>query len=193
MLLTTLLPAAHVLEAEVGIAAPTGFVGLTYAADIEGPLQLEGGVGLGFSGVQLSLMPRLNFELSGGGAETSHRYVLGVGVSAGLRNRREGKDFDVLLADSELAHSNTLWLNIDVAGYEARFANGFVFAVGIGAAIGLTGRFYSGLDGIRERQPDPQEICYDTTGDQQTNTCYETRSILGLIMPQAHVSVGYAF
>jgi hypothetical protein len=64
--------------AGVGIASPVGELGLTIDNDVTRALQVQLGLGLGFSGWQVSLMPRYVFRLDRRGR---HALLLGAGPS----------------------------------------------------------------------------------------------------------------
>jgi len=112
---------------DIGLFAPEGLVGVSYARDLVPHLQVEVGVGLGLSGFQLSAMPKLYI-----GSE--NRLYTGAGVSLGVF---PGQDTDA-------------WFNWDIAGYEHRFANGLLVNLGVGYFRGLSGSYtttcWSGLN-----------------------------------------------
>src|SRR5829696_1114596 len=66
------------VRAEIGIAAPTGFVGASVSRDVATAFRLEGGLGFGLSGLQLSTLGR--FVLG----NQNHRFVPALGFSLGI-------------------------------------------------------------------------------------------------------------
>lgn len=108
---------------DLGVASAVGVAGVTLTRAFTDQARLEGGVGYGLSGLQLSLMPKWVF-----GRGRDH-FVTGVGLAIAFPG------------DSRSASGHPLWLNVDVAGYEHRFDSGLA----VSAAVGLTG----GLGGGR--------------------------------------------
>jgi hypothetical protein len=108
----------HSVRLDVGFLSPVGLAGLAYSYDFTKRLTLEAGLGVGFSGVQLSVMPKL---VLGNG---KHSALFGLGASVGI-------DPD--------SSRHTVWpyLNGEV-GYQLRAQNGFTFQ----ASLGVTGSYY---------------------------------------------------
>jgi len=123
----------HQLRFDMGFASALGFGGLAYAYSPTEHLELEAGVGGGFSGLQLSFMPKLTVG-------TTHRFVFGAGLSVGI-----GSGF----FEQRVAP----FVNVDV-GYEYRARSGFVFYAAVGPTIplGLSYRF----EGSNPAFPFPQ-------------------------------------
>jgi hypothetical protein len=96
----------------LGLFSAVGTLGLTYERDFGSRLAVEAGLGLGFTGVQMSLMPKLTL----GGPDA--RFTAGVGLAYSV-----GDD----------ARSG-LWLNADLAGFEVKTDGGFF----VSGAAGLT-------------------------------------------------------
>jgi len=92
-------------------------IGAAYVYSPSEPTELEFGAGLGFSGVQLSLMPKLAL------GSKHHRVLLGVGPSLGIA---DGVSY------------TTAWVNGDV-GYEYRATSGFSIALSVGFTAELAG------------------------------------------------------
>jgi len=84
-------------------------------------LRLEAGLGVGFTGVELSLMPQVVY----GGA--GDYYVGGAGISV------------TLLSDSQYVSGYPVWLNIDILGYEHKFDSHLAFSLALGLTGGLGG------------------------------------------------------
>jgi hypothetical protein len=117
------------VRGDLGIASPVGFAGVLYSYEPAGWLLVEGGVGYGLSGLQLSLMPKLVLGAS------SHRFTAGVGASVGIPGIE-------IVTDSPTGgnvneHVVTPWLNVDIAGYDYRSATGFSFVASGGISVAL--------------------------------------------------------
>lgn len=115
----TRLPGA--LTFEVGFASAVGEVGLAYTRRVSEHLALEGGLGYGWTGAQLSLMPKLVF------GSAHDRFVTGVG-------------FSLSLPGAELSRGGrqpVVWVNFDALGYEHHARGGFVFSVAVGTTTSL--------------------------------------------------------
>jgi hypothetical protein len=110
----------NVLALNVGLGSAVGYLGATYAHEPLEFLQLEGGVGLGFSGLQLSAMPKL--VICGG----SNCFISGAGVSLSFPTSTAAKGLPT-------------WLNVDAVGYEYRSASGTSFFCAAGFGVGLGG------------------------------------------------------
>lgn len=104
----------------VGLGSAVGYLGATYAHEPLQLLQLEGGVGLGFSGTQLSAMPKL--VICGG----SNCFISGAGVSLSIPTSSAATGFPT-------------WLNVDAVGYEYRSPSGTSFTCAAGFGVGLGG------------------------------------------------------
>jgi len=122
----------NALRLDLGFVSAVGEAGVTYTRSLTRTVQLEAGAGWGFSGLQLSLMPKLSV----GGAR--HRYVGGVGLAAAVRLNPDSDESPVLG-----------WLNADILGYEYRSAGGFTLLAAIGLSVGIAGH-YSWEDGREE-------------------------------------------
>lgn len=109
---------------DFGFASAVGALGVTYTRAFDETIRLEAGLGLGFSGTQLSLMPKFVF-----GGPRDH-FVTGLGLAV------------TFPTDGKIADGNPVWLNYDALGYEHQFESGIglSFAVGIDYGIG-GGRF----------------------------------------------------
>ena len=127
-------PASKVrLMGNMGVASAIGEMGgtLTYAPLPE--VQIELGAGIGFSGFQLSVMPKLSV------GERHHRLTLGVGPSVGLSSNNNPKETCI-----------SYWLNAE-AGYEFRSSGGFSFLLALGVGRGLAGKVPGyGAPGVAE-------------------------------------------
>jgi hypothetical protein len=127
----------NVVRVDVGLFSTVGFVGMSYGRAVTRWLVLEGGVGLGLTGVQLSLTPRLAL---GRGAQ---RFVAGAGLAVAIPTVA-GYTGD----PGYLRGSSALFLNVDLAGYEVSSPDR---SLTFQAAAGVTTLVYSpgdpGLEG----------------------------------------------
>ena len=105
-----------------GLASAVGEVGLTVTRAFHRRFRIEAGAGMGWSGWELSLMPKLTV------LEGRHHLVFGAGLAIALPyyNERSARDW-------------VWWLNVDALGYERRFANGMGISAALGAYYGLGG------------------------------------------------------
>ena len=113
-------PPKNAVAFNVGVASAIGEIGLTYMLTPLPPIELEVGLGQGYSGTQLSFMWKLSF------GSRKHRATTGIGIAS-------------TVAGSEVTRDNPLWLNVDVIGYEFRSDGGFFFALAAGLFKGLGG------------------------------------------------------
>lgn len=107
--------AEHGVFANLGLYSALGYGGLSYGYAPLKNLVLEAGVGFGYSGAQLSFMPKLVLG-------KTHRLLLGIGPSLGILDLDKG----------------SLWLNSEI-GYEFRSSGGFAIALVAGWTQGLAG------------------------------------------------------
>jgi hypothetical protein len=139
----------HQIRADLGIASAVGWGGLTYTYAATPDLWLEGGVGKGITGTQLSLMAKLAFPVGRSGTSW---VIAGAGPSVSLKRLGPGDVGVVLHSDGAAA-----WVNADF-GYQYRAPFGITFYIAAGLAGGLysnylinTGIFnprYRGLEGL---------------------------------------------
>jgi len=113
----------HQLRADGGFASALGLAGISYTLSPTQLLGIEAGAGYGFSGFQISLMPRLTLG-------HRHRFVMGAGLS--------------LSTGSRILDGLVTWANLDAAGYEYESDDGFVFTIRAGLTHPLTKRHLSG-------------------------------------------------
>lgn len=118
---------ASALAFNVGVASAVGELGVTYMLMPRAPLELEIGMGWGYSGMQLSGMAKLSF-----GAR-SHRVTTGIGIAS-------------TISPSQVTRDNPTWLNVDILGYEFRSDGRFFFALAVGLFEGLGGGGVCGGD-----------------------------------------------
>jgi len=109
------------LMGNLGVGSVVGFIGGTYTYSPTPSFQLELGSGIGWTGFQFSLMPKLSLGVD------RHRFVFGVGPSLGVdRNSNPTRTYVAC------------WLNAEV-GYELRSVGGFSFLIAAGIVRGLAG------------------------------------------------------
>ena len=145
-------PNPNAIAINLGLGSAVGYVGLTYARTVVPRLELEAGVGYGYTGTQLSLMPKLAL---GRGSE---HFVLGVGPSFGTPGT---------IVDG--VRRAVPWINVD-AGYEHRGADGFFFLFAMGTATCLAPWLQKALS--EDFGPDRVHSPGDTT--------FQTRIALGV-------------
>jgi hypothetical protein len=157
----------QVVALSVGLGSALGFGGVSYGYATKDWLLLEGGVGYGVTGVQVSTMVKLTL-----GSERQ-RFVTGVGTSVGL-----APDY----AWSQ-ATGPTLWLNVDAVGGEYRFSNGVSLGGAFGVAVGLAGggHFYS------------SDVCLALHCNRGSGEHWDEVAWAGTVFPQARAQVGYWF
>ena len=105
----------------IGVASAVGAAGVTYDVAVSRFFRGEAGVGWGFTGLQLSAMPKIAI---GGG---TCAYILGFGAALALG----GPSVE---AGHGPAPSTIPWLNFDALGVECRTRGGF----SLSGALGLT-------------------------------------------------------
>jgi hypothetical protein len=109
------------LGLDAGLASAVGSIGGTYQYAPLSLMRIEGGVGWGPSGAQLSLMPKVAF-----GSSTC-AFVAGFGASVALGG--------ATAAAGHGPNPTTIpWLNLDLPGIECRTRSGFSYQ----ATLGLT-------------------------------------------------------
>lgn len=114
-------PLIAALRGDVGVGSAIGGLGAALVVAPVDHAQIEVGTGLGASGVQLSVMPKLTI-----GGSRDH-FVAGAGVSVAFPWR------------AMTATGHPVWLNVDAAGYEHMSKHGFAFLVAVGFTGGLGG------------------------------------------------------
>lgn len=111
----------HAIGVDIGFASAVGAAGITFTQAFGQTFRIEAGVGRGFSGTQVSLMPKIVL----GGARD--HFVTGIGIAY------------TISPDTRFTDGNPVWLNIDALGYEHLFASGFAFSFAVGIDRGLGG------------------------------------------------------
>jgi hypothetical protein len=154
----------HAIGFSGGLFSAVGLAGLTYSYAPLDRLTIESGLGYGFSGLQLSVMPKLVLGTA------RDRFVAGAGLALALpRTGGSPTSAGEPFIDSDTA----LWLNVDAVGYEHRFANGLSLGLAAGVTVGLVGGRICVIDCFDRRDWD--------------------KEVAGLWGPQGRISVGYWF
>lgn len=117
----------HAIKLDGGFLSATGFGGINYIFAPVEMFNLEAGVGYGFSGVQISLMPKI------AAGSRNDRYVGGVGLALAIPT------------GNSAIETPGLWLNADIAGYEHRFDCGVSLSIALGLTAGLAGGKWHGI------------------------------------------------
>ncbi|TMQ20556.1 MAG: hypothetical protein E6J90_06655 [Deltaproteobacteria bacterium] len=130
------------VRVDLGIASAIGFAGATYSLSPAPGFLGELGAGVGASGLQLSIMPKLVF-----GASTS-RFVIGAGASVGIPGV-------TIVTNNGPFMSNvnekviTPWFNAEI-GYDYRSRTGTAFLVAGGITVGLAHGCAESIDSCTE-------------------------------------------
>jgi hypothetical protein len=122
------------LGVDLGVASAVGSIGLAYQFAASHRWRFEGGLGWGFSGVQLSIMPKVAF----GGACS---FVLGAGPSLAV-----GGPYAESGPEHQPQPKAIGWLNVDVPGVECRSDAGISFEATLGVTMALTTFHYDITD-----------------------------------------------
>lgn len=116
------------VRVDLGLASAIGFAGVTYSVSPAPGFLIELGAGVGYSGLQLSAMPKLVFGGSTG------RFVVGAGPSVAIPGVHIVTT-DPLGSNTD-EHVVTPWLNVEI-GYDYRSTTGTSFLVAGGITVGL--------------------------------------------------------
>jgi hypothetical protein len=114
-------PPSTAVGVDVGIGSALGFAGITLTQALGPFFRIEVGGGVGMSGYQLSLMPKLAL-----GGPHDH-FVAGAGLSVAFPT------------NTALASGHPVWLNVDALGFEHRFDTGIALSAALGVTHGLGG------------------------------------------------------
>jgi hypothetical protein len=117
-------PPRHRVAIDVGIGSAVGTVGLTYDYSIFPGFRGEAGVGWGFSGTQLSLMPKVVLQ--------GHQWALTSGFGAALAVGGPSVE-----AGHGPSPSTIPWLNFDALGGECPTSGGLTFSAALGLSMPL--------------------------------------------------------
>jgi hypothetical protein len=128
-------PSAGSLRLDAGLFSPVGELGVVYSRPIHPQAAMELGAGVGFSGVQLSGMAKLQL-----GRERT-KFTPGIGVSVGLpmlgSSVHEGHPNP---DDNEMrgAPVTMAWLDVDLLGVQHRTRSGLVLTASGGVTLAMT-------------------------------------------------------
>jgi hypothetical protein len=117
-------PRPNTISLDLGVGSAVGELGITFARTFGDLIQIEAGVGIGDSGTQLSLMPKLVL-----GNRAMH-FVAGVGLSVAIPG------------NPVIATGHPIWLNVDAAGLQIISSQGITFLGAVGITEGLGGGGY---------------------------------------------------
>lgn len=114
----------NLLQGSLGLGSPVGALGLSYAYMPVRQVEIEIGGGLGFTGYQVAVMPKLALG-------TSDRLVIGLGPSVSVDASGEGK-----------RNAIGYWLNGEI-GYRHSTAFGLSVLAAVGVSYGLSGTVHT--------------------------------------------------
>jgi hypothetical protein len=119
----------NLLQGSLGLGSPVGALGLSYAYMPVGQVEIEVGGGVGFTGYQVAVMPKLALG-------ASDRLVLGLGPSLSIDASSEGTK-----------NAIGYWLNGEI-GYRHTTAFGLSVLAAVGVSYGLSGTIHTacGID-----------------------------------------------
>jgi hypothetical protein len=115
-------PSPHTgIGLDLGLGSALGLAGITLTEQFGRYARVELGAGYGYSGYQLSFMPKLTL------GQARDHFVAGVGVAVAIPD------------DYRVASGHPVWLNIDALGFEHRFESGIAISTAFGVTGGLGG------------------------------------------------------
>jgi len=119
----------NLVQGSLGLGSPVGALGISYSYMPIRQAEIEIGGGLGFSGYQLAVMPKLSLG-------TTDRLVIGLGPSVSIDASAEAKQRQV-----------GYWLNGEL-GYRHTTASGLSVLAAVGLSYGLSGSIHAlcGID-----------------------------------------------
>jgi hypothetical protein len=117
-------PRPNAICLDLGVASVVGELGITFARTFGDVLQIEAGVGIGDSGTQLSLMPKLVL------GNRAVQFVAGVGLSVAIPTNPLNST------------GHPVWLNVDAAGLQLISTQGITFLAAVGITDGIGGGSY---------------------------------------------------
>jgi hypothetical protein len=123
----------HRVGGDMGIASALGSAGVDYQFAPVSWLRLEGAVGYGPTGFQLSVMPKIAL----GGARCAFTMGFGPSLAVGGQQASEGHGPNP---------GAIPWLNLDVPGMECRSRGGFSFQATLGLTMPLADFHYDIAD-----------------------------------------------
>jgi hypothetical protein len=126
-------PKRHRIGGDMGIASALGSAGVDYQFAPAPWLRLEGAIGYGPTGFQLSVMPKLAL----GGARCAFTMGFGPSLAIGGQQATEGHGPNPTVIP---------WLNLDVPGLECRSRGGFSFQATLGLTMPLADFHYDVAD-----------------------------------------------
>jgi hypothetical protein len=122
-------PFTQAARIDLGLASAIGFLGVTYSLSPVRAFIAELGVGAGYSGLQLSVMPKLVIGAS------AHRFVVGAGPSVGIPGLTIVTN-NGPFGGNQRERVIAPWINAEI-GYDYRSRTGSTFLVAGGVTVGL--------------------------------------------------------
>jgi hypothetical protein len=135
-------PFTQAVRLDLGLASAIGFLGVTYSLSPVRAFIAELGVGAGYSGLQLSVMPKLVLGAS------AHRFVVGAGASVGIPGLTIVTN-NGPFGGNQHEHVIAPWINAEL-GYDYRSTTGSTFLVAGGVTVGLGHGCVVSLDSCAE-------------------------------------------
>ena len=116
------------VRVDAGLFSAVGELGIVYQADLSTHFAVEGGAGLGFTGVQLSAMVKGALPVGTG------KLTTGVGLSLAVPALGiKGAQTDYVNGEPVPSGETIPWLNIDVIGWQRQYGRTVMYA-----ALGVT-------------------------------------------------------
>ncbi len=113
---------------DAGLLSAVGELGVVYQADVSDHVAVEGGAGLGFTGVQLSAMVKGTLPIGSG------KLTTGVGLSLAMPALGiKGAQTEYVDGEAVPSGETIPWLNVDVIGWQRQHGRTVV-----SAALGVT-------------------------------------------------------
>jgi hypothetical protein len=120
--LATSPPEPHIgVGLNFGFGSAVGLGGVTVTGAFARYARIELGAGYGFTGYQLSVMPKIAL------GDAHDNFVAGVGVSMAFPTT------------ADVVSGHPIWLNVDALGYEHRFDTQIAVSAAFGFSGGLNG------------------------------------------------------
>jgi hypothetical protein len=114
-------PPRTAIGVDVGFGSAVGALGITLTRAFGANLEIELGTGIGVSGYQLSVMPKLVL------GEPRNHFVAGAGLSVAFPDNPAN------------SRGHPIWLNVDAIGFEHINYHGIAFLAALGFTRGLGG------------------------------------------------------
>jgi hypothetical protein len=135
---------APTLRVDLGLASPIGGLGVVFSRPVARWLGIEGGLGLGFSGLQMSGMAKL--RLGGDRWWFTPGLGLSVGLPVGSDEPTFHRGHTGPNGEKRGAAVTMGWVDVDLVGVEYRGPSGFVLQASAGVTGALTEAHYDVAD-----------------------------------------------